>query len=88
VQRVQQVPLRQVQVLQVLQVLEPQQLAWGQEWARRVQRERQQRVQEPLLQAPLQLALLHLQEQASCLLLRARCVACALREAQWLTMVP
>ena len=75
--------LRQAQALQQVPLL----LAWGQEWGLQVQRELQQRElpsQEPLQQV---LQLLQ-QEQASCLLLQERYAACALREAQWLTMVP
>ena len=78
-------PLRQAQVLQQV----PQLLAWGQEWALRVQRGLQQQVRElPWQLVPWQLVLQLLQqEQASCLLLQERYAACALREAQWLTMV-
>jgi len=42
VQKEQQVPLRQAQVLQQA----PQLLAWGQEWVLQVQRELQQQVRE------------------------------------------
>jgi hypothetical protein len=85
VQQVLREPLRQAQELRQVSQL----LAWGQEWALRMQRGLQQQVRELPWQEPLQQVLQLLQqEQASCLLLQERYAACALREAQLLTMVP
>ena len=71
--------------------LVPQRVLEQQAWQQEPQelQELQQQVLGLPLQAPLQqVQRLLQQEQASCLLLRERYAACALREAQWLTMVP